>query len=136
MFYLAEPAHAEDLKLYETGGLSQNPLGEGPRDVAYRHFLLHRCRKLSQEIKALFDPDDLPSLLFPRPRALKALIELLNRPQLEAAWGEEETIGWIYQYFNEQEKAEVFNRLYKKRVRNRRRIAIAIGERHNRRGGA
>ena len=119
LFYLAEPEHAEDLRLYETGGLSQNPLGEGARDVAYRHFLLHQYRLLSQEIRVLFDPDDLASLLFPRPRNLKALVELLNRPELEAAWGEEETIGWIYQYFNEQEKADVFNRLYKKKQKIR-----------------
>lgn len=119
LFYLAEPEHAEDLRLYETGGLSQNPLGEGARDVAYRHFLLHQCRLLSWEIKVLFDPDDLASLLFPRPRSLKTLIELLNRPELEAAWVEEETIGWIYQYFNEQEKADVFNRLYKKKQKIR-----------------
>lgn len=119
IFYLAEPEHAEDLRLYETGGLSQNPLGEGARDVAYRHFLLHQCRLLSREIRVLFDPDDLASLLFPRPRSLKALVELINRPELEAAWGEEETIGWIYQYFNEQEKADVFNRLYKKKQKIR-----------------
>ncbi len=119
IFYLAEPEHAEDLRLYETGGLSQNPLGEGARDVAYRHFLLHQCRLLSREIRMLFDPDDLASLLFPRPRSLKALIELLNRPELEAAWSEEETIGWIYQYFNEQEKADVFSRLYKKKQKIR-----------------
>ena len=119
LFYLAEPEHAEDLRLYETGGLSQNLLGEGAKDVAYRRFLLHQCRLLSQEIRVLFDPDDLASLLFPRPRSLKALVELLNRPELEAAWGEEETIGWIYQYFNEQEKADVFNRLYKKKQKIR-----------------
>lgn len=119
IFYLAEPEHAEDLQLYETGGLSQNPLGEGAREVAYRHFLLHQCRLLSREIKVLFDPDDLASLLFPRPRSLKTLIDLLNRPELEAAWGEEETIGWVYQYFNEQEKADVFNRLYKKKQKIR-----------------
>ena len=119
IFYLAEPEQAEDLRLYETGGLSPNPLGEGARDVAYRHFLLHQCRLLSREIRVLFDPDDLASLLFPRPRSLKTLIEHLNRPELEAAWGEEETIGWIYQYFNEQEKADVFNRLYKKKQKIR-----------------
>ena len=119
LFYLAEPEHAGDLRLCETGGLARNALGESPRDVAYRHFLLHQCRLLSQEVRVLFDPGDLASLLFPRPQKLKALIELLNRPELEAAWGEEETVGWIYQYFNEQEKADVFNRLYKKKQKIR-----------------
>jgi type I restriction-modification system DNA methylase subunit len=119
LFYLAEPEHAEDLRLYETGGLARNALGESARDVAFRHFLLHQFSLLSQEIRVLFDPDDLASRLFPRPRSLKALVELLSRPELEAAWGEEETIGWIYQYFNEQEKADVFNRLYKKKQKIR-----------------
>jgi hypothetical protein len=101
IFYLAEPEHAEDLRLYETGGPNPNPLGEGARDVAYRHFLLHQCRLLSREIRVLFDPDDLASLLFPRPRALKSMIEMLNSQVLADVWGEDETIGWIYQYFTE-----------------------------------
>lgn len=116
-FYLAE--HEDDLRLYEQGSLPQNEVGEGPRDVAYRHFLLWQCAELSKEIKVLFDPENLASRLFPRPRALKSLLEMLNDPALEEAWGEEETVGWIYQYFNEQEKADVFNRLYKKKQKIR-----------------
>lgn len=64
-FYLAE--HEDDLRLYEQGSLPQNEVGEGPRDMAYRHFLLWQCAELSKEIKVLFDPDNLASRLFPRP---------------------------------------------------------------------
>jgi hypothetical protein len=116
-FYLAD--HPEDLKMYEAGSLPQDALGEGPRDKAYRHFLLWQCAQLSKEIKVLFDPANLPSMLFPRPRALKELVDMLNAPDLAPAWSEEETVGWIYQYFNEQEKADVFNRLYKKKQKIR-----------------
>ena len=116
-FYLAE--HEEDLRLYEQGSLPQNEVGEGPRDMAYRHFLLWQCAELSKEIKVLFDPENLASKLFPRPRALKSLLEMLNDPALADAWSQEETVGWIYQYFNEDEKKDVFNRLYKKKQKIR-----------------
>jgi hypothetical protein len=116
-FYLAD--HEDDLRLYEQGSLPQNEVGEGPRDAAYRHFLLWQCGELSKEIKVLFDPENLASQLFPRPRAQKSLVEMLNDPALADAWREEETVGWIYQYFNEQEKADVFNRLYKKKQKIR-----------------
>ena len=40
-------------------------------------------------------------MLFPREAALLQLLELLNAPDLEALWAEDETIGWIYQYYND-----------------------------------
>ncbi|MCI0695641.1 BREX-1 system adenine-specific DNA-methyltransferase PglX [candidate division KSB1 bacterium] len=121
-FYLAEEAHAEDLKRYEAGTLPQNTLGEGPRDTAYRHFLLWQAGELAKELNVLFDPHNLASQLFPRPRALRELIEMLNAGELREAWapGNEETIGWVYQFFNEEEKAEVFKRLYKQKQKIRR----------------
>ena len=115
--YLAD--HDEDYRLYQAGLLPQDAVGEGPRDTAYRHFILWQCAEMAREIKVLFDPENLPSRLFPRPRALKNLLEMLNDSALEEAWSREETIGWIYQYFNEDEKKEVFNRLYKKKLKIR-----------------
>jgi hypothetical protein len=39
--------------------------------------------------------------LFPRESILLELFELLNAPEVKALWREDETIGWIYQYFND-----------------------------------
>ncbi|MBI4586092.1 MAG: BREX-1 system adenine-specific DNA-methyltransferase PglX [Planctomycetes bacterium] len=116
-FYIAEDAHGEDRKLHEAGSLPQNPLGEGPRDIAYRRFLLWQCGKLAKEIKVLFDPDNLPSRLFPRPAALKRVIDILNHPDLAGAWqpGSEETIGWVYQFWSEEEKARAFRKVFKEK---------------------
>jgi hypothetical protein len=108
-FYLADPEHADDLARYERGDAG----------TAYRHFLLWQCAQVAQEVRVLFDPDTLPSRLFPRPRALQALLEMLNRPELFDAWQADETIGWVYQFFNEREKAEVFERLYKQKQKLR-----------------
>lgn len=115
MFYLAQ--NEEEHGRYAAGDLPKDALGEGPRDAAYRRFLLYRCGELSREIQALFDPEDMASLLFPRPRALRDLISLLNDPEAADAWAtdNDETLGWVYQYFNEREKDEVFERLYRKK---------------------
>ncbi len=115
--WLVEDGNEAEYEKYELGDLPQNALGEGPRQKAYRHFILWQCGKLAEEIKVLFDPGILASRLFPRPAVLGDLIELVTAPELEEAWapGNEETIGWIYQYFNEKEKKKVFDRLYKQK---------------------
>lgn len=108
-FYLAAPEHAGDYARYQDGDV----------DTVYRHFLLWQCGQVAQEIKVLFDPGALPGRIFPRPRTLGRLLERLNQEELADVWETEETIGWIYQFFNEREKAEVFDRLYKKKQKLR-----------------
>ncbi len=39
----------------------------------------------------------------------------MTAPGISPAWKAEETIGWVYQFFNEEEKAVVFDRLFKKK---------------------
>jgi len=51
----------------DPGDSPRGALGEGPRDIAYRHFLLWQSGRIAQDIGTLFDPDDLASRLFPRP---------------------------------------------------------------------
>ncbi len=100
-FYLADPEHADDLALYERGDV----------DVAYRHFLLWQSGQIAQGIRVLFDPDTLASRLFPRPRALNDLLDLLNDAGLEEVWLADETVGWVYQYFNEPELQAAFEKV-------------------------
>ena len=109
-FYLADAEHAEDYALYQAGEV----------DTAYRRFLLWQSGQIATEIRVLFDPDTLPSRLFPRPRALNLLLEILNSPDVADVWNADETIGWIYQFFNEREKTDVFERLYKQKQKIRR----------------
>jgi hypothetical protein len=108
--WLVEPQNKEDYRCYEDGMLPQDDLGEGPRDTAYRHYLLHLCTVQANQIRVLFDPEVLSSRLCPRPRVLAALLGLLNAPDIADSWIDDETIGWIYQYFNEEEKKGIFAR--------------------------
>ena len=101
-FYLAD--QPEDEKLYNTG----------KQDVAYRHFLDWLGGLLSEEIGVLFNPNDPANRLYPPQRVLDEIIGLLNsgdiRPDDEELreawpkiWSEDETIGWVYQYFTPKE---------------------------------
>ena len=107
-FYLVE--NPEDEARYQQGDLPQDALGEGPRDVAYRNFLLWQTGQLAREVPVLFDAANLATRLFPRPRVLHQLIDALNAPELRDAWaaGNEETIGWVYQGFNSEELQQAF----------------------------
>jgi hypothetical protein len=100
-YYLADPEHAADYSLYQAGDV----------DTAYRRFLLWQTAQVGTEVRVLFDPANLPSRLFPRPRALQALLAMLNRPDLADAWRADETIGWVYQYFNEPELQATFEKV-------------------------
>jgi len=121
--WLAEPGNDAHLADYEKGDLPQNGRGEGPRQRAYRNFLLAQCRKLSEEVRVLFDPNSLPSRFLPQPRVLKELMNLLNDPELAEAWrpGNEETVGWVYQGFNSEELEQAFRevRVSKKKFESR-----------------
>jgi hypothetical protein len=70
------------------------------QEGAYRLYLETIFEDVSRELRALFDPRDPASLLWPKRTALLELLEILNRPELAELWGEDETLGWVYQYFN------------------------------------
>lgn len=109
-FYLVD--HPEIEALWRS---SHNGVG-----LAYQQFLLWQAHEIAREVRVLFDPDNLASRLFPRHATLMAVLDLLNNEGLSAAWNSTETIGWVYQFFNEKEKADVFDRLFNKKLKVRR----------------
>ena len=68
------------------------------------------CRRVNDEmIGYLFDPDDDHSLVWPRYAVLKGCIEKINGLD-EPVWAEDEIIGWIYQFYNAEEKVSIRKR--------------------------
>ena len=67
----------------------------------YRQYLFSLFDELSVELPALFDRFRGEGLIFPQEGTLRSLLEALRAPGIEDAWAEDETIGWIYQYFND-----------------------------------
>ena len=73
-------------------------------DKGYRLYLECLFDEIGREVGVLFDRTDAASQLWPRRKALEAVLAKLNTPELAGVWGEDETIGWIYQYYNDPEE--------------------------------
>ncbi|MCX6602190.1 MAG: SAM-dependent methyltransferase [Acidobacteria bacterium] len=67
----------------------------------YRCYLFCLFDELAIDLGSLFDRRSPQALLFPRETSLLALLNLLDEPDLQDLWAEDETIGWIYQYYND-----------------------------------
>ncbi len=76
----------------------------GETGDTYRVFLLSVCDLYSDDLPVLFDRHYPNGRLFPREPALLPLLELINARDIEHLWAADETIGWIYQYFNSKEE--------------------------------
>ncbi|NNB16675.1 Eco57I restriction-modification methylase domain-containing protein [Pseudomonas fragi] len=95
----------------------------GETGQAYHVYLFSVFDELSQELPALFDRYAANGLLFPRETALRALLEELNHFEIEPLWAADETIGWIYQYFNSKEERKAM-RDASQAPRNSRELAV------------
>lgn len=71
-----------------------------PDSAGYRLYIECLFDELATEVKVLFDRRDPSSVLWPRRATFEHLLEILNASELTEVWGEDETIGWVYQYFN------------------------------------
>jgi len=89
----------------------------------HRLYLESLFDELSAEVKVLFDRRDAASLLWPRHNILVSLLDELNRPTLTKAWGNDETIGWFYQFFNSKEERQKM-RDESQAPRNSRELAV------------
>lgn len=71
-----------------------------PDGAGYRLYIECLFDELSTEIKVLFDRRDPAAALWPKRQIFEDLLTVLNSPDMERVWGEDETIGWVYQFFN------------------------------------
>jgi len=122
------------LKMLEARGLVQECISHGEQsagfkeftglapglvqlpDHGYRLYIESLFDEIGCEVRVLFDRRDPASLLWPRRQALQQLLDILNDPDLDklttkdrrptTIWHEDETIGWVYQYFNSDEDRE------------------------------
>lgn len=90
-FYLAD--HDDDERLWSGG----------QQELAYRNYLLWLSTSLADEVGPLFSPDDPANRLFASHATIMAVLDELNAPALAQVWSEDETIGWVYQYFTPKE---------------------------------
>lgn len=94
-----------------------------PDSTGYRLFIESLFDELSTEVKVLFDRRDPSSVLWPKRATFEQLLELLNATDLACVWGEDETIGWVYQFFNGQDERRKM-REESQAPRNSRELAV------------
>jgi hypothetical protein len=75
-----------------------------PDAAGYRLYVECLFDEFSTEIRVLFDRRDAASVLWPKRQTFEALLNILNAPDLSGVWSEDETIGWVYQFFNSGEE--------------------------------
>jgi hypothetical protein len=78
--------------------------GLGETGDAYRVYLQSVFDEFALDLPGLFDRYSPQGRLFPREAALLQVLALMNHGEIEPLWAEDETIGWIYQYFNSKEE--------------------------------
>jgi hypothetical protein len=113
------------LKMLEARGLVQECISRGEQssgfkefcglapglvqlpDRGYRLYLESLFDEIGREVRVLFDRRDPASLLWPGRTTLfgsqqqRGLLDILNDPELAGVWEQDETIGWVYQYYND-----------------------------------
>ena len=92
-------------------------------DHGYRLYIESLFDEIGREVRVLFDRRDPASLLWPRRQARLDLLGILNAPELAPVWGEDETIGWVYQYFNSDDERKQM-RAESQAPRNSRELAV------------
>jgi len=92
-------------------------------DHGYRLYIESLFYELSTEVKVLFDRRDPHSVLWPNRATFEQLLETLNATDLASVWGEDETIGWVYQFFNGQDERRKM-REESQAPRNSRELAV------------
>ena len=95
-----------------------------PDRGGYRVYLESLFDELSTEVKVLFNRRDAASLLWPKRPCLEGLLTILNAPDLASVWGADETIGWIYQYYNCDDVDEMRKAAGGGAPRNSRELAV------------
>ena len=94
-----------------------------PDSAGYRLYIESLFAEMSTEVKVLFDRRDPSSVLWPKRATFEQLLEVLNAAELAGVWGEDETIGWVYQFFNGQDERRQM-REESQAPRNSRELAV------------
>ena len=116
---IAKGYQSKGFQLYQR--LAGTALGE--TGACYRQFIFSVFDEFAVDLPVLFDRFSPQGRLFPREAALLNVLQEINHPDIDPLWAEDETIGWIYQYFNSVEERRQM-RAASQAPRNSRELAV------------
>tara|TARA_R110002049_G_C9176502_1_gene562796 strand:- start:4709 stop:8755 length:4047 start_codon:yes stop_codon:yes gene_type:complete len=116
---IGQGTHSQAFQLYQR--VANGSLGD--TGETYRQFLHSLFDLFAADLPTLFDRYGPQSRLFPREATLTKALGLINGSEIEPLWAEDETIGWIYQYFNSKDERKAM-RDASQAPRNSRELAV------------
>jgi hypothetical protein len=78
--------------------------------TAYTQFLRCVFDELATDLGMVMASRAPNAILFPGERCLAELLAAMNHGDLDALWADDETIGWIYQYYNDPEERKLLKK--------------------------
>lgn len=93
----------------------------------FRYLFLEQCSELGKIMDFMFEKEhDYSELLFPEGvLGINGIVKSINNDISEEDWQETEIIGWLYQYYNSESRAEVYDGSMKKSKIKKEYIASA-----------
>ncbi len=116
---IAKGQQSKGFQLYSH--LAGHALGE--TGEAYMSYVFSVLDEFALDLPVLFDRFNEHGRLFPREAIFAKILDEINHHELEHLWAEDETIGWIYQYFNSKEERKAM-RDASQAPRNSRELAV------------
>jgi len=100
-------ARSRYLRDFRAAGGSRYKYEADAEEALLRDGLTAAFRHITAEIRLLFDPDHEYSCLWPTHACLMTVIDMINKDIPEEVYRAKDFLGWIYQFFNREEKKKV-----------------------------
>jgi hypothetical protein len=100
-------ARSRYLRDYRAAGGSKYKYDDDAEENLLRDGLTSSFRYITQEIRVLFDPDHEYACVWLTHATLSRVLKMINEDLPEDAYRAHDFLGWVYQFFNREEKKRV-----------------------------
>ena len=104
---IAGQARSRYLRDFRAANGSRYKYEDDAEEALLRDGLTAAFRHITSEIRVLFDPDHEYASVWPTHAALTRVLQLINEGLPEDAYRAPDFLGWVYQFFNREEKKRV-----------------------------
>lgn len=100
-------ARSRYLRDFRAAAGSRYKYGEDSEEKLLHDSLTAVFRHITREIRILFDPDQEYACIWPTYATLANVFKMINEDLPEEAYCAQDFLGWVYQFFNREEKKRI-----------------------------
>lgn len=100
-------ARSRYLRDFRAAGGGRYKYEDDAEEALLREGLTSAFRHVTSEIRVLFDPDHEYASVWPTHAALTSVLKMINEDLPADAYRAQDFLGWVYQFFNRDEKKRV-----------------------------